>query len=42
MLIHESDGRSRGFVLMWKRKIRITVKDITANFIVVFVDSGDE
>jgi hypothetical protein len=42
MLIHESDGRSRGFVLMRKRKIGIMVKDIMANFIVVIVDGGDE
>jgi hypothetical protein len=27
---------------MWKREIKITLKGITANFIDVIVDSGDE
>jgi hypothetical protein len=42
MLIRESDGRSGGLLLMWKREIKITLKGITANFIDVIVDSGDE
>ena len=42
LLAHESDGRSGGLILMWKKEIKIVPKDITANFIDVVIEGVNE
>jgi exonuclease III len=42
LLFHESNGRSGGLILMWKKEIKIVCKRIEKNFIDVIVkDSQD-
>lgn len=40
MLVHESDGRSGGLLMMWTSDISIREQGITKNFINVIMDNG--
>jgi exonuclease III len=38
MLVHESDGRSGGLLLLWKEEINIRMQDITKYYIDVIIE----
>jgi hypothetical protein len=40
MLIHESDGRSGGLLLMWKNDVKVIERSVTNRHIDVTIDSG--
>lgn len=42
MLIHGSDGRSGGLLLLWRREVKIVVNDIKPNFIDVLIIDGSD
>ena len=41
MLVHESDGQSGGFLMMWTSDISIREQGISKNFIDVVIDNGE-
>jgi hypothetical protein len=40
MLIHESDGRSGGLLMMWKNDVKVIERSVTDRHIDVTIDSG--
>jgi len=40
MIVHKSDGRSGGLVLMWRDDINVRVQGVTRNYIDVIIENG--
>ena len=40
MIVHESDGRSEGLVLMWRDDINVRVQGVRRNYIDVIIENG--